>query len=54
VRNHKALVQSLKGISIVLNFTWFELYMDVFLAASEAKVHYIDLGGLYYGTMKQL
>jgi lysine 6-dehydrogenase len=54
VRDRKDLVQSLKGISVVLNSTWIELYMPIFLGALEARVHYVDLGGLFHGTKKQL
>lgn len=54
VRDHNKLVEILRGHSVVLNSTWIELYMPIFLAALEARVHYVDLGGLYYGTAKQL
>jgi len=54
VREHMGLVEALRGISVVLNSTWIELYMPIFLAALEAKVHYVDLGGLFHGTKKQL
>lgn len=54
VRDHQGLVNTLKGSSAVLNSTWIELYMPIFLAALEAKVHYVDLGGLFHGTKKQL
>src|SRR5512147_2565900 len=42
VRDPKDLVQSLKGVSVVLNSTWIELYMPIFLGALEARVHYVD------------
>ncbi len=54
VRDREALIRLLKGSAVVLNGTWIELYMPIFLAALEARVHYVDLGGLYYGTKKQL
>lgn len=54
VSDHETLVRVLRGSSVVLNATWIELYMPIFSAALEARVHYVDLGGLYYGTMKQL
>ena len=54
VKDHNRLVQALKGNAVVLNSTWIELYMPIFLAALEAKVHYVDLGGLFHGTKRQL
>lgn len=54
VRDHRSLVKTMEGSSVILNSTWIELYMPIFLAALEAKVHYVDLGGLFHGTKNQL
>jgi saccharopine dehydrogenase-like NADP-dependent oxidoreductase len=50
VRNHKGLINALKGVTVALNSTWIELYMPIFLAPLEVKLHYVDLGGFFYGN----
>jgi saccharopine dehydrogenase (NAD+, L-lysine-forming) len=39
---------------VVINSSWYELNMKIMPACIEAGVHYIDLGGLYHMTRKQL
>jgi len=39
---------------VAINATWYELNLDVMLPCIAAGVHYVDLGGLYHMTLKQL
>jgi len=39
---------------VLVNATWYEYNMHVMPAAIRARVHYVDLGGLYHMTLKQL
>jgi saccharopine dehydrogenase (NAD+, L-lysine-forming) len=39
---------------VVANSSWWELGSEVMKAALETRSHYVDLGGLYHGTKKQL
>lgn len=50
----QALKKAMKGVDVVLNCAWYELNMKIMPAAIEAGAHYTDLGGFYFGTMKQL
>jgi len=54
IRNHSELVRALKGVQVVANSSWWELGLGVMKAALETRSHYVDLGGLYHGTKKQL
>lgn len=54
VTNHEGLVEGMKAVDVVANATWYEYNLDVMKAAIEVGAHYIDLGGLYYMTLKQL
>ncbi len=38
----------------VINSTWYELNLAVMGSAIRAGIHYLDLGGLYHMTLKQL
>ena len=38
----------------MINATWYESNVDVMKAAIEAKVHYVDMGGLFHVTRKQM
>lgn len=42
------------GANVLVNSTWYELNMLVMPAAIKAGMHYIDLGGLFWKTKKQL
>jgi saccharopine dehydrogenase (NAD+, L-lysine-forming) len=48
------LVKKLRHSDLLINATWYELNLLAMKAALAAKVNYIDLGGLYYTTKKQL
>jgi len=54
VRDHEATAAVLKDAEVVLNAVQYYFNLDVMKAALKAKVHYLDLGGLYHTTMKQL
>ena len=54
LRNHKKLVQLLRNHSIVINSTSHHFNLPVMRAALEAHTHYLDLGGLFHFTRRQL
>ncbi len=39
---------------VLVNSTWYEYNMMVMSAALKARAHYVDLGGLYHTTRRQL
>jgi saccharopine dehydrogenase (NAD+, L-lysine-forming) len=43
-----------KGFDVVVNSTFYQFNVNVMRAAIESGVHYLDLGGLYHVTLKQL
>jgi len=53
-RDADRLRRELKGWDVAINETWYNLNLDVMNAAIAAGVHYVDLGGLYHMTIKQL
>src|SRR4030067_2782411 len=54
VKNHAELVKLMKGFDVVANAVYYETVLQVTRSAIEAKVHVVDLGGFFYGTMKQM
>lgn len=54
LRDQESLVNLLKGSDVVVNATPYYFNRDVMKAALKAGVDYIDLGGLYHETLKQL
>jgi saccharopine dehydrogenase-like NADP-dependent oxidoreductase len=52
--NHQNLVNTITGSDALINATWYEYNVDVMKAVIEAKVHYVDMGGLFHVTRKQL
>lgn len=50
----QALVRQMRSWDVVVNSTWYEFNLHVMSAAIRAGVHYVDLGGLYHMTLKQL
>jgi len=54
VRDVSALAKFLAGYEAVLNCTQYYWNLQVMKAALAARVHYLDLGGLFYTTRKQL
>jgi saccharopine dehydrogenase (NAD+, L-lysine-forming) len=54
VTKHRDLVKALQGVDVVANATWYEFNVDVMKACLKTHSHYLDLGGLYHVTKKQL
>jgi len=54
VTDHAALVGLIKGAGAVINSVQYTFNLPVMKACLEAKVHYVDLGGLFHTTRKQL
>lgn len=54
VRNTSALAKLLRGYHAVLNCTQYYWNLQVMKAALAARIHYLDLGGLFYTTREQL
>jgi len=54
IKDHEKLVRALRGVDVVANASWYEFNLDVMKAALETHSHYVDLGGLYHVTKKQL
>ncbi len=49
-----ALAKLLRGHAVVVNCTQHDFNLRVMCAALAARVHYVDLGGLFHWTRKQL
>jgi lysine 6-dehydrogenase len=54
VTDHAALVQLLKGAGAAINSVQYYFNLPIMRACLEAKTPYIDLGGLFHTTRKQL
>ncbi len=54
VRRVDLLVDKMKNYDVTINSTWFEHNLEATKAAIKAKAKLVDLGGLYYITLKQL
>ena len=54
VRKTGGLARYLRGAEAVLNCTQYYWNLAVMKAALQARVHYLDLGGLFYTTRNQL
>ncbi|MBI4043739.1 MAG: saccharopine dehydrogenase NADP-binding domain-containing protein [Candidatus Diapherotrites archaeon] len=50
----KALARALKGCKVCINAAQYELNVNVMRACIKAKCHYLDLGGLFHMTRRQL
>jgi saccharopine dehydrogenase (NAD+, L-lysine-forming) len=53
-RENTQLTRIMKDWDVVVNSTWYELNLQVMQAAISAGINYLDLGGLYHMTKKQL
>jgi saccharopine dehydrogenase-like NADP-dependent oxidoreductase len=53
VRDTRRLAKVLRGCEVVVNCTQYNWNLEVMRAALAARVHYMDLGGLYHMTKKQ-
>ena len=54
LNNHEALVALLEPADACVNATVYYTNMKVMEACLEAGTHYVDMGGLFHGTLKQL
>jgi saccharopine dehydrogenase-like NADP-dependent oxidoreductase len=54
IRDVEHTAQVLSGAAVVVNCTYHTFNLAVMDAALRARVHYVDLGGLFHGTKKQL
>ncbi len=55
VTDHNKLTKLIRrGFEVVVNSTLYQFNVNVMRAAIESGVHYVDLGGLYHVTLKQL
>lgn len=52
--NHKHLVAAIRHSGVLINSSWYEYNVDVMKAAIETGVHYLDMGGLFHVTRKQM
>jgi lysine 6-dehydrogenase len=50
----RQLAKLLRGHALVINCTQHDFNLKVMQAALAAKIHYLDLGGLFYWTRRQL
>ena len=53
-RDRPRLKKTMKDWDVVINETWYSLNLQVMRSAIDAGIHYVDLGGLYHTTLKQL
>jgi len=54
VRDLQSTAKTLTGTFAVINCVQHHLNLDVMRAAIQAQAHYLDLGGLFHVTLKQL
>ncbi len=54
VTDVEALAKVLRGAAVCVNSTLYYYNLDVMRACLKAKVHYLDLGGLFHVTRQQL
>jgi len=54
VTKHDDTVRVLKGADVALNAVQYYYNLDIMKAALEAKVNYLDLGGLFHTALNQL
>ncbi len=52
--NLKAAARALSGSDVVLNCAWYEHNLKAMELALALRAHYVDLGGLYHTTLRQL
>ncbi|MEK7432831.1 MAG: saccharopine dehydrogenase C-terminal domain-containing protein [Cyanobacteriota bacterium] len=54
VNNHEETVISLQGTDILINSVQYQMNLQLMEIALSLKCHYVDLGGLFHYTKKQL
>jgi saccharopine dehydrogenase-like NADP-dependent oxidoreductase len=53
-RDHRSVARALEGASVCVNCADFGLNLDVMRGCLTAGAHYVDLGGLFHMTRRQL
>ena len=54
VNDHDKLVKIMSSFDVVANCVYYNTILQVTRAAIAAKVHVVDLGGFFHGTIKQM
>ena len=54
VKNHEEAARKLAGTTVILNSVQYQLNLDVMEVALRVGAHYVDIGGLFHTTRKQL
>jgi saccharopine dehydrogenase-like NADP-dependent oxidoreductase len=54
VKDRAAAVKSLNGAFVLINAVQYQLNVEAMELALALKAHYVDLGGLFHGTRRQL
>jgi lysine 6-dehydrogenase len=54
VTDHAATARALQGAFVVVNAVQYQMNLDVMEAALAVGAHYVDMGGLFHVTRKQL
>lgn len=53
-RDREALRRALEGVDVLVNSASYRINLEVMEACLSAGTHYLDLGGLYWVTLRQL
>lgn len=53
VRNHTKSVEDLRGSNVLINAIQYQMNLEVMRICLAAKIHYVDMGGLFHMTKKQ-
>ncbi len=54
VRNHEEAAKNLVGCKVIINSVQYQLNLDVMQIALKAGANYVDLGGLFHMTRRQM
>ena len=52
--NLKSARSALAGVDCIINSSWYELNLNAMDLSLDLNAHYVDLGGLYHMTLRQL
>jgi len=53
-RDRRRALWALRGTQVLVNCAWYELNLEAMDLALALRSHYVDLGGLYHMTLRQL
>lgn len=53
-RDHGGFQQALEGVDVLVNSASYRINLEAMRACLDAGTHYLDLGGLYWMTLRQL